>query len=130
MLNYEHVSLLANGSRCPVVFAATCYSNIFDIPTLSGTIKDGIGIGVSLVTATNGGAIACVGHVARTELHTPTRFATLMCEALFDPQQPVERLGDSFLHAKVTMADRASQFISLVGDPATYFGDTYRASPK
>jgi hypothetical protein len=126
MFTYDHVGLLNNGSRCPVVFAATCYSNIFDVPTSSGAIKGGVGIGVSLVKATSGGAIACVGHVARTEVHTTTRFAILMCDGGFDPQQPAARLGDAFLHAKVTMEDNSSQLISLVGDPATYFGETYR----
>lgn len=126
MFTYDHVDLLRNGSRCPVVFAATCYSNIFDVPSSSAAIKGGVGIGVSLVKANSGGAIACVGHVARTEVSTITNFATLMCDEIFNPQQPAERLGDAFLSAKVMMEGNASQLISLVGDPATYFGETYR----
>ena len=114
MFTHSHVDELTNEGRYPLVFTATCFSMIYG--AASPQIRHGVG--VTLVQAARRGAIAGIGHVAKTSTSQGTAFATAVLRDLLQPGDGKRRLGDAFLAAKRQGGQSNTRGVALIGDPA------------
>lgn len=120
MFSNRHIDQLTNKGHYPIVFAATCYSSLFDTPT-GKKRNDGrqidSGVGVYFVEAAERGAIACIGSTTSTTVPPVEGVTRRTISALI--AQPGMRLGDAIREAKETPN---LGHIALIGDPATIVG--------
>jgi len=121
----KQVAELRNAGRYPLVFAATCFSTLFDAPLHNKSYSDS-GVGVHLVEAPEAGAIAVIGQVSKITAGEADVFTRDMLDHMRNPE--VERLGDAFLHAKQhssLLLDPYLRGIALIGDPALRVGERF-----
>ncbi|MCL4692437.1 MAG: hypothetical protein KJ060_07995 [Candidatus Hydrogenedentes bacterium] len=115
MMTDREIDLLANSGKYPIVFAATCFSSLFDAP-IHGMSRADSGVGIYFVQAENKGAVALIGHVGKVDVAAGHQFNRSVLEGLI--AKPGSRLGDQFLEAKRRFPDRAFHGVALIGDPA------------
>ena len=104
------VSSLTNGSSLPVFFIMDClngfFQDVYDEP-----------LGVTLMLAPNGGAVAVLASSGLNQAPPQTNLDRLVVQSAMSPLQPA--LGDAILKAKAGIKDLSvRKTFNLLGDPA------------
>jgi hypothetical protein len=108
----NHIPLLRNRNRYPLVIAMTCFTNQYDLIWSDG-------IGETLLKADSAGAIAVVGGTYRVSAELFHEFDRIFVPKLLDCSST--RLGDAFLAAKRELkSDEVDNLYVLLGDPALF----------
>ena len=135
VLTCRQIERLSNEGRYPIIFAATCFSAIFDNPIGYSYDKrhnpTGAGIGVYFVESRLKGGIACIAHVGKTHTSPPNKIAQNIINEM--ALNGVERLGDAFNNAKNEMPKHQRDIgygIALIGDPGIYVGKRFEIVPE
>ncbi len=121
----KQIPALRNAGRYPIVFAATCFSTLFDAPLHSKSYSDS-GVGIHLVEASEAGAIAIIGQVSKIPVGAADLFARDMLDVLARPE--TIRLGDAYLYVKQYSTLRLDPYfkgIAVIGDPALHVGERF-----
>jgi hypothetical protein len=127
LIAYDQVNQLENYKRYPVVYAATCFTTLFDAPFSKGGgyEKHGDnGVGIYMVEKERGGAVAVIGSCSKVSVGAANTFLFAMLSAAGDSE--TGRLGDAFLQAKIGRTSNSYHGISLIGDPSLRVADVFR----
>jgi hypothetical protein len=111
--NPDRVDELFNGSKLPIIFGITCFTNNFDNPNPRNCI------GEKMVLSPTGGAVASFATSSYSYVHTDMVFCDILFQTLFEDHP--ERVGDLYLGAVQNSragVDVRRMFIVL-GDPAS-----------
>lgn len=111
--NPERVDDLFNGTRLPLVFGITCFTNNFDNPNPRNCI------GEKMILRPEGGAIASIATSSYSYVHSDMVFCQALFETLFE-ERP-ERVGDLYLAslAKSSISRDVRRMFIILGDPAS-----------
>lgn len=115
MMTDREINQLTNRGEYPIVFAATCFSALFDAP-IHGMSRADSGVGIYFVQALDKGAVALIGHVGKVDVAAGHQFNRAVLQGLIG--NPGSRLGDHFVAAKRRFPDPAFSGVALIGDPA------------
>ncbi len=115
MMTDREIHRLSNRGKYPIVFAATCFSALFDAPIHRESRVDS-GVGIYFVEAPERGAVALIGHVGKIDVDASHRFNRSILEGLASGAG--HRLGDLFLSAKQQFPQSGFDGIALIGDPS------------
>jgi len=115
MMTDRDIERLTNQGKYPIVFAATCFSALYDAPIHSVSRVDS-GVGIYFVEAPERGAVALIGHVGKIDVGAGHRFNRSILEKLTEGAR--SRLGDLFLEAKHQFPQIGFSGIALIGDPS------------
>jgi hypothetical protein len=110
MFDTNSVASLTNGSQLPVFLIMDCLNGFFqDIYSQP--------LGVTLLTAPNGGAVAVLASSGLNQPVPQTRLDALVVQRALSADRPT--LGDSILKAKAQIGDASvRRTYVLFGDPA------------
>jgi hypothetical protein len=115
MMTDREIHRLTNRGMYPIVFAATCFSALFDAPIHRESRVDS-GVGIYFVEAPERGAVALIGHVGKIDVDAGHRFNRSILSDMTNGTG--QRLGDLFLAAKHRFPHSGFSGIALIGDPS------------
>jgi uncharacterized repeat protein (TIGR01451 family) len=110
IFNSESVSSLTNGSKLPVFLIMDCLNGIFQDVTAQP-------LGVTLMLASNGGAVAVLASSGLNQPPPQTQLDTMVVQNVMNTKG--SRLGDAIMKAKSKISDPdVRRTFILFGDPA------------